>query len=103
MYMPLVEVDQAVAPPPKLAKSEEQMTLPEASVVSLPPLPALEQLYALKRTLPEARRPPWKVEVAVVEVAVRYEVRRLSVMTEEPLTERARYGEVEPIPSAPAK
>jgi hypothetical protein len=76
-----VVVDQAVAPPPRALMSEAQTTLPEASVVSLPPLPEAAQLKAEKRTEePVTIRPEvvalvaWKfaakseVEVAALEV-----------------------------------
>ena len=68
--MSYVEVDQALAPPPSDERSDEQMTFPFASVVSLPPLPEALQLKALNLIpLPVISTPPAKVEVPVVPVA----------------------------------
>jgi hypothetical protein len=65
MIMLLVEVDHAVAPAPTPPASAEQITLPDASVVSLPLFPRAEQLKAeRRRPEPETRRSPASEVVA---------------------------------------
>ena len=70
-----------MAPPPKPERSEEQMTLPEASVVSLPPLPEAEQLKAERRKVEPVT---WRAEV-VAFVALKFVAKRFVVVAEEPV------------------
>ena len=76
-----VEVDQAVAPPPREAMSEEQTTLPWASVVSLPPLPEAAQLKAEKRMFDEVT---WRALVVALP-ALKFEAKKLVVVADEPV------------------
>ena len=117
----VVEVENFVSLTPLIPISAAQITLPFASVLSLPLFPSPEQAELPRvekvnpppvKTTPfrvdeavelmrDRDNPPPKVEVAVVDVAMKVEALTESANTPLPVTPRVVPGVVVPIPTLP--